>query len=199
MSRISEESLTHLQEQDWVLLENFFPESLLQDLLQRAQTLWSEGQFQAAKVGRGAEQQQATDIRSDWTHWVDLRDPIYSQLAQSIQGLQNDLNRSFYLGAQSFECHLARYSQGQFYERHIDQSPSQKNQPGARILSFVLYLNPNWNVGDGGELCLYHVSPEIRIEPRWGRLALFRADSVPHAVMKSFKDRWSLTGWFRRA
>jgi SM-20-related protein len=199
LSRISEESLSHLHEQEWLLLENFFPEETLQNLFQRAQNLWQEGAFLAAKVGRGSEQQQASEVRSDWTHWVDLKDPNYSQLAEQIESLQNDLNRHFYLGAQSFECHLARYSQGQFYDRHIDQSPSQKNQPGSRILSFVLYLNPNWNVGDGGELCLYHHSPEIRIEPRWGRLALFRADTVPHAVMKSLKDRWSLTGWFRRA
>ncbi|MGZ5280210.1 MAG: hypothetical protein ACXWC9_09720 [Pseudobdellovibrionaceae bacterium] len=29
-------------------------------------------------------------------------------------------------------------------------------------------------------------------------MVLFRSDTVPHAVMKSLKERWSLTGWFRR-
>ncbi len=181
------------------MLENFFPEAFLQSLLTRAQTLWQEGQFQAAKVGRGAQQQKAAEIRSDAILWLELEDPQWQDLRGEIDQLKRDLNETFYLGVQRFECHLARYAEGQFYDRHIDQSESGKNQPEARVLSFVLYLNPNWTPGDGGELCLFHKGPEIRIEPRWGRLMLFRSDTVPHAVMKSSRERWSLTGWFRRS
>ncbi len=198
MSRISEQSLAHLAERDWVLLEDYFPEALLQGLSKAADSLWQEGAFQAAKVGRSADQKTAASVRSDWTHWLDLKGPLHQELAVAIQDLQQELNRALYLGLQDFECHFARYSEGQFYERHIDQSPSKSPLHGERVISFVLYLNPSWQPGDGGELCLFHQDRETLIEPRWGRLMLFRSDTVPHAVMKSVKERWSLTGWFRR-
>jgi len=198
MSRISIETFQHLNDQDWVLIEGYFPEAVLQNLHQTARKLWQEGSFHAAKVGRSAEQKTETAIRSDWTSWIDLKTSAQQQLALDFANLQNELNRALYLGIQEFECHWARYNEGQFYDRHIDQSPSKSQLHGERVLSFVLYLNPNWQPGDGGELCLFHKDPEIRIEPRWGRIALFRSDTVPHAVMKSQKERWSLTGWFRR-
>jgi SM-20-related protein len=198
MSRISEQSLAHLAERDWVLLEDYFPEAQLQTLSKMAESLWHQGAFQAAKVGRSADQKLEASVRSDWTHWLDLKASENLELAVAIQHLQRELNQALYLGLQDFECHFARYSEGQFYARHIDQSPSKSSLHGERVISFVLYLNLNWQPGDGGELCLFHQDREMLIEPRWGRLMLFRSDTVPHAVMKSLKERWSLTGWFRR-
>jgi SM-20-related protein len=198
MSRISDESIQHLADQDWVLLENYFGATLTHELHAEAQRLWQNGAFRAAKVGRSSEQKTAFEIRNDWTHWVDLQMPDYQRLNQEIRALQSELNQKLYLGLQDFECHFARYGEGQFYERHVDQSATQSPLHGKRVLSFVLYLNPQWQAGDGGELCLFHQEPEIQVQPLWGRVALFRSDTVPHAVMKSKKERWSLTGWFRR-
>jgi SM-20-related protein len=198
MSRISDNSIQHLAEQDWVLLENYFSKDLTRELHLDAQRLWQKGAFQAAKVGRSSEQKKASEIRSDWTHWVDLHAATYQKLDREIQALQSNLNQKLYLGLQDFECHFARYGEGQFYDRHIDQSTSKSPLHGERVLSFVLYLNPNWQPGDGGELCLFHQETEIQIQPQWGRVILFRSDTVPHAVLMSKKERWSLTGWFRR-
>ena len=60
----------------------------------------------------------------------------------------------------------------------------------------VLYLNEAWQPGDGGELALYIDDKQYCIEPVAKRLLLFRSDKVPHEVLETHKDRYSLTGWF---
>src|SRR5690606_27096523 len=107
------------------------------------------------------------------------------------------LNHDFFLGLHRAEFHFARYDSGNGYARHMDQ---HRGQPHRRI-TLILYLTPGWREGDGGELCIYE--PEApdrerqRVEPRQGRLVLFRSELFPHAVLPARKPRWSLTGWFR--
>ena len=192
------ETLQKLNENHWVLVQNFFTEKELQHLKAEALRRWQKGEFQPAKVGRSQERQTAAEIRSDWISWMDLNLPEFDFFAQAVSQLQSDLNQNFYLGLQTFECHWARYAEGQFYKEHLDQSPVKSRLHGERVISFVLYLNENWQNGDGGELCLRHQPEEIRIQPRWGELVLFRSNTVPHAVLPSRTERWSLTGWFRR-
>lgn len=191
--------LEELPKQDWVVLPAYFSENELRDLKTEALRRWTEGHFQPAKVGRSQDQQIAHQIRNDWTSWVNLKDPIFSALFAKVTALTEHFNRNFFLGIREFECHFARYGEGQYYAEHIDQSPSSSPLHGERVVSFVLYLNENWRPGDGGELSLRLNNQETRIEPQWGHLALFLSDTVPHAVLPALKDRWSLTGWFRRS
>jgi SM-20-related protein len=192
--------LDHLGKEHWALGPAFFSETELQKLKALAFERWKNGQFEPAKVGRSQEQQRALQIRSDWTSWVDLKDPQLGWFSQRIDSLTSTLNQNFFLGLRELECHFARYAEGQFYEEHIDQSPQSSFLHGERVISFVLYLNENWQPGHGGELCLrIPEKPEICIEPRWGHLILFRSDTVPHAVLPATQERWSLTGWFRRS
>lgn len=192
------ETLQKLADDHWVLLENPFPDELLQFLKNEAQKSWDQGKFKAAKVGRSTEQQRAAEIRSDWTLWVDLNSEKMALLQAQINEIKNSLNQELYLGLQDFECHFARYAEGQFYDEHIDQPRLKSPLHGERVISFVLYLNQSWKPEDGGQLSLRHLSKEIQILPNWGQMVLFRSDTVPHAVLPAKRERWSLTGWFRR-
>jgi SM-20-related protein len=94
------------------------------------------------------------------------------------------------LGLKDFECHFAIYPENTFYKKHIDRF----QQNAHRVLSFVLYLNENWQKGDGGELGIYPDKEEHIVEPVAGRLILFRSE-ILHEVLLSHKERISLTGW----
>ena len=193
-----EQAMEQLSEKQWACLSHFFSEKELSQLKASAQTAWNQGQFAPAKVGRSAEQQRAQSIRSDSTLWLDLSDPNYAFLSHKIQALQSTLNQNFFLGLKEFECHFAHYSPGQFYDEHIDQARLQSPLHGERVISFVLYLNSNWSPEDGGQLSIRSQTPFVEIDPVEGRLVLFRSDTVPHAVRPATRERWSLTGWFRR-
>ncbi len=197
---ISCDTLDHLQSRQWAQVPDFFTEEELQSLKKSALLRWEKGLFQPAQVGRSQERQRAAQIRSDWTCWIDLQDPTLSFFSEKIAALMRELNQQFFLGIRSFECHFARYAEGQFYEEHIDQSSQASPLHGERVISFVLYLNENWQPGNGGELSIQFPGERaLQISPTWGNLVLFRSDTVPHAVLPSKTERWSLTGWFRRS
>lgn len=196
--KLSGENLHQLAEKHWVACDSAFEDAFLKTLKAIALHRWQNGQFHPAKVGRSQEQKEASEIRSDWTCWIDLEDPDFSDLKKEMDELRTFLNQNFFLGLEEFEGHLARYASGQFYDEHLDQPRLKSPLHGERVISFVLYLNENWQPDHGGELSLRISQPEIQIAPKWGRLLLFRSDSVPHAVMPARHERWSLTGWFRR-
>ncbi len=111
-----------------------------------------------------------------------------------IGGLQLYLNRNLMMGLSSFESHFALYSPGDFYERHLDAFSGPQN----RVLSIVLYLNPEWSPADGGELVLYGNDDSILAvhPPLLGSLAIFFSESFPHEVRTTHKARYSIAGWF---
>jgi len=71
-----------------------------------------------------------------------------------------------------------------------------------RKLSVVCYLNePDWKVGDGGELAIYLYADgreNIRtICPIPGRMVIFESQELEHEVMPAQRDRMSITGWLK--
>ena len=92
------------------------------------------------------------------------------------------------------------------YPRHVDNvsPPSVGGGSDYRKLTAILYLNPNWREGDGGELRLYlkdaggvaaaaaidggsdgNVDRYVDLSPVGGRLVLFWSDEVPHEVLEN--------------
>ncbi len=179
--------------------DDILPAALAQGLRREAQKRWESGCFRPATVGPTLAKRYDTDIRGDSICWLDPRDAqadVAGFQAWSA-GIQASLNREFFIGLKWLECHFACYGSGAGYTRHVDQHVASS----ARKISLVLYLNPDWQDGDGGELCIYDPqAPDTeiaRIAPRMGRLMLFRSDLIPHAVLPCSRTRWSLTGWFR--
>ena len=68
--------------------------------------------------------------------------------------------------------------------------------PNKRILTVLVYLNPDWEQGDGGEVMLlpFLGKPEI-IPPKFNRTVIFRSDTVLHRVLPSHKPRCCFTLW----
>ena len=81
---------------------------------------------------------------------------------------------------------------GGCFPLHFDNA----GPPSRRKLTCLVYLNPSWAEGDGGELELvpWLASP-VRIPPLGGRVVLFRSDLVLHRVLPSRVRRFCFTIW----
>jgi Rps23 Pro-64 3,4-dihydroxylase Tpa1-like proline 4-hydroxylase len=72
--------------------------------------------------------------------------------------------------------------------------PSLLSNSSCTATTCILYLNPEWVPGDGGELQLVpFLKRPVRIAPKHDRLAVFLSDRVLHRVLPANKERFCLT------
>ncbi len=186
-----------LVEQGWVVTNTWWPAELVRALAEEARSLWRAGKFHVAGVGRGPHYQVRPDIRGDFILWLEDIAPTPAQRAyrEEIERLRKALNEALFLGLQEFEAHYAVFPPGAFYRRHRDRFRTADE----RVISCILYLNPDWSESDGGALRIYDPAQgEVDVWPREGTFVLLRSDTVEHEVLPTRRERFSLTGWFRR-
>lgn len=156
-----------------------------------------EQRFRPARIiGKADQSSLQPTIRGDRILWLD--DSLAPEIFILLQNLQKALNQNLYLGLTHFECHFACYEPGQGYDTHVDQRQNTTGATSERVISFVLYLNSNWQAADGGQLEIQLKEDRLLVEPQGGTLVLFDSVQVPHQVLAAHRTRWSLTGWFRR-
>ncbi|GAA5133566.1 2OG-Fe(II) oxygenase [Thalassotalea piscium] len=177
------------------------PESLATLLLQHINTL-SDDQFKRAGIGRANDHMINDFIRLDEICWITGTSDAGTAWIKWAELLQTYLNRHLFLGLFSFESHFAHYAKGDFYKKHKDAFKGEGN----RVLSVVVYLNPNWSSEDGGELVIYDQNTsessllnnnKITVSPSFGTIVVFLSEDFPHEVLPAQRDRYSIAGWFR--
>ena len=110
------------------------------------------------------------------------------------------------LSNQSFNAKLAITSPGgSTYPLHVDNTLGVTGSPqdDSRKLTCIVYLNPDYEPGDGGELRLLLLNKEcLDLTPRGGRMVIFWSDEIPHEVLPTKPDsqeecfdRYALTIW----
>ena len=190
-----------IQEKGYAIVEDSLPASLLQSLLAHFQSLEAE-KFNRAGIGREGAFQVNGLVRTDEIHWLEGTHPATSAYFHWMEQLRVALNRRLFLGLFDYECHYAWYPEGAFYKTHFDTFRFDPLRGSStRVISSVLYLNPSWQAGDGGELVIYHPDQSGILEtiaPLFGRLVLFLSVDFPHEVLPVKAPRYSVTGWFRK-
>ncbi|XOV83507.1 MAG: 2OG-Fe(II) oxygenase [bacterium] len=179
-----------------------FPNVLDQDMLQTLSVLAQAQKFRRpARIGRRLNQRRNLQVRRDNIVWIDNSDPIQKSWLDWNAQLQLWLNRSLMMGLSFFESHYAYYAPNAFYAKHLDvfQGPNQQ-MLSERAVSLVLYLNPDWVPGHGGELVLYGRDEQVlaQIAPCMGTIALFNSADFVHEVLPTHVPRLSIAGWFHR-
>lgn len=198
MLELNEVQFTELSDRGWTLLNQPETQEFAQLFLAEAQNLHAQGLFQPAQVGTGGEKKRLEAIRSDETYWIDdwTTSELRLKFARRMEDLRRQLNQGLMLAVRRYEAHFAHYAPGSFYRKHIDQL----HQSSHRQITFLLYLS-DWKPGDGGELALYHRDNPATltqlIAPQQGNFLLFLSAHIPHEVLTTSHDRWSLSGWFR--
>ncbi|MGE5085928.1 MAG: 2OG-Fe(II) oxygenase [Bacillota bacterium] len=191
--------LEELAKKNWAISEEVFTPEFCRDLAHECQKLSERGQLQKASIGHGSSKILDNEIRGDFTLWLDEKSSssVQQSFLAALEQIRQELNRFFFLGLKRVECHFALYPPKAGYEKHIDNHRGLNH----RKITFVLYLNENWQSGDGGELSIYNPENDseviAQVIPRLGTLILFRSELFPHQVEKSAAFRMSLTGWFR--
>ncbi len=173
---------------------NFLSENCLRETQNNFDEIQSAGGFSRAGTGQNSDN-AVQKIRSDSTYWLDreTNSTAQTELWKKIDKLKQSFNRTLFLGITAFEGHYSSYSTGGFYQRHLDCF----RHDDTRIVSFVLYLNQNWQKSDGGCLRIYKGNSHTDIEPRGGTMVCFLSREAEHEVMKTHSARHSFTGWFK--
>lgn len=188
---ITDQHLSQLADQHYTTIDQFIS---LPELLTIAAHL-ADQKSTFKKAGVGTAHQYAIDkqVRGDYIRWIDPAGvpECLSPVMERIRQLMNFLNQTCFLGLRDIEAHLTYYPIGTRYARHLDQL--QLND--SRKITFIIYLNHEWQPADGGELMVYPPDGPISIAPVGGRLVLFRSNVLEHEVVQTHKERNSITGW----
>lgn len=194
-----------LATEGYVLIDDAFNTVFMTEMLNQIIAV-DANQFKLAGIGRAADFQTNRQIRSDQILWLDELRSENQNYFNWAEGLRLALNKKLFLGLFEYECMFAHYVVGAFYQKHMDafkpteNNLSNFNMGSNRKISTILYLNPNWQPEDGGELLMFHDDqdqPFLRVSPKFGRLLVFFSEEFPHEVLPTNKSRYSLTGWFR--
>lgn len=184
-----------LRERGFAICPNALPGPLAGYLRDHLAQMSGE-RFTRAGVGRQDAHTLNDFVRTDEICWINGDSAAGLAWLHWAAGLQRFLNRELLLGLFSFESHFAHYRPGDFYRKHRDAFQGEAN----RVLSLVVYLNPDWQLADGGELVLYtgdDAAASTKVLPGLGTVVLFLSEEFPHEVLSASRDRYSVAGWFR--
>lgn len=189
-----EQWVDHLAEHHFLVIDEFISEEELRDFQAYFQAQKAADALAKAGIGSQGQFQIKAEVRGDYIKWLDPeQDQAVRPFFDRIEVMMSQLNRYCYLSLRSAEFHLAHYPKGTFYKRHLDQFSTKSN----RLISVILYLNDQWQPGDGGELRLFLPEGEKTIAPIACRVAILRSNLVEHEVLETHKDRYSITGWLK--
>ena len=141
-----------LTERGYVVLPGAMPDEGWQRLRAEAEQLLAVGAFAAARIGRGVGEGALREsaVRGGSVCWLDTSMPAGTMFMRWMDGLRVSLNRALFLGLDSFEAHYAHYPIGASYGTHVDRH----RRTNTRVVSAVIYLNPDWPADAGGELVM---------------------------------------------
>jgi SM-20-related protein len=109
--------------------------------------------------------------------------------------LKDFLNQQLDLSLFSYEGYFSHYSPGGFCQKHNGASNKEKS----RQLSMITYLNPEWNMGYGGQLIICpQSSPDkiISVSPEISTLVVFMSEQCFHSVLPTWRDQYSIFGGY---
>lgn len=178
------------------MVDDFVDGGLLTQLRWRCSELQAAGALRPARVGRGANEKHAPEVRGDFIAWLQQPELDAEQrLLAKLDQLRGEINRALMAGLEDYQGHFAVYPNGAAYARHFDKLQGSD----LRAISAALYLNDAWSAEDGGQLRMYLGGGRSEdVLPVGGRLVAFLSDRFEHEVLPARRERMSFTGWFRR-
>jgi SM-20-related protein len=178
------------------VVENFIELSLSKHLISNLLMLHQNNLLVPAGVGNIQKLQHNQLIRKDIIYWLDRKNNnVYeNEFLTQIEAFISYLNESCYAGITGYEFHYSFYEKGAFYRKHLDQFQDNSS----RQFSLISYLNLDWKIEDGGEICIYQEENIQKISPTNGKTIFFKSNELVHEVLTTQKQRLSITGWLKR-
>ena len=202
---ISDAHVAALEAEDYVVIDGLFPR------IEELRAALNEAQYRKTM--------QSEAIRTDLVRWVAEDESVVGDTVRALKGLGDKFAPA--VGYECLDapsrCMVARYDRGG-YRTHLDHDPpsdddlywlwkSSREQSG-RVLTAILYLTDSEFDAclHGGCLRLFlgceagdasgETATSIRdVAPVPGRLVVFKARRVPHAVLETSRRRLALSCW----
>ncbi|KAF8934310.1 hypothetical protein BGZ47_010426 [Haplosporangium gracile] len=207
------DNANELFHQGYTILNNVLPLTTIQSVRQWATEMFKTGKMDKASGKHNEEDDpfREGNARGDYTIWVSPGSkflevsPELKECVDWFSGrLHEDLAKVVHLHGQA-EYQLAYYPpDSSHYERHRDSFPTDdKEDVDQRRVTAIVYFNPDWKQGNGGELRIFdkgmgdEEEKEIDIAPLAARCVVFLSGVMDHAVMPAFEERIALTSWYR--
>ena len=196
MNQVYEALIQNLLGNDFGSVDNWFSEEELSGLRKSLLNRYHAEEFKLAGIGNQINLQKDTTIRNDRILWLDKKEenPLEKVFFNRLDEFIEYLNHTCFTSIRDYEFHYAVYEEGSFYKKHVDQF----NNDPRRKYSFILYLNEDWDIEDGGELVIYKNGKHI-VKPHGGTIVFFSSANIEHEVLPAKKQRLSLTGWLKTA
>lgn len=177
------------------IADHFLSEALCVHLKENLTDLYNEKLLLAAGTGNNEKVAYDQLFRSDIIYWMDREhDNLYENAFFTLMdSFIAYLNETCYTGITHYEFHYTLYEKGSFYKRHTDQFRNNDS----RKYSMIMYLNSDWKITDGGELCVYPDGKSQNIAPQSGKTILFKSNELEHEVLITNTPRMSITGWLK--
>ena len=178
------------------VVENFISLPLRIQLAAHLHQLHIDKLLAPAGIGNIQKLQNNQAVRKDFIYWLDRKNnnPYETAFLVQIEAFISYLNESCYAGITGYEFHYSFYEKDAFYRKHLDQFQDNSS----RQFSLISYLNPEWKLEDGGELCVYQEKNIQKISPSGGTTVFFKSNELLHEVLVTNQPRLSITGWLKR-
>jgi SM-20-related protein len=175
--------------------ENFLTLKLAASLKVNLQDLFQKEQFHKAGIGDSDHLNHDKQLRSDQIYWLDRlhNNQFENQFFDLIDHFVSYLNSTCFTGITGYEFHYAFYEKGSFYKKHLDQFRTSSS----RAFSMIIYLNSEWKIADGGQLCVFHDNHTQLISPQNAKCVFFKSSELEHEVLLTNEPRLSITGWLK--
>ena len=227
--QITQQDIDSLSKKGYVIIPNFLPRELVDELRDDILQLRSGAAFKEAKIGQDSTNSLNKSIRIAETCFIGRNRPELTRITgdDSVRdrssGLYDILDNlcdnlvdlcwkesEAKLDKSLTELLYAYYPTGGFYRRHRDAIPNSASV--LRKYSLLLYLNrdgwsPEIDAGQlrihldgGGDELPANTEPNfIDVDPLGGTLVLFKSEIIPHEVLNTNSERFALVGWYNRA
>ncbi|KAL7519944.1 hypothetical protein ACHAWX_004698 [Stephanocyclus meneghinianus] len=226
---LTQEHIDTLSHKGYVVIPNFLPRDLVDELRDDILRLRSGGAFREAKIGQDSTNNLNKSIRIAETCFIGRNRPeliriigsdsirdresglydVLDGLCDSLSGICSKESEAR-LDNSLTELLYVYYPSGGFYRRHRDSIPNSASV--LRKYSLLLYLNkegwtPQTDAGQlrihldgGGDAVPDGVKPNfVDVDPLGGTLVLFKSELIPHEVLDTNSERFALVGWYNRA
>jgi len=192
--------LQGLRDQGWFASPELVPRTIAAQLREQLLLHKQAERLKPAQIGQGQQKRARPDVRGDSILWLDPENP--TELERDfwiwLGNLKNLMNQHLQLGLRSEEIHYAVYPPHTRYQKHKDSFEKDDD----RTLSFVLYLNEDWQPDFGGQIALYNEQnpdqKDAEIHPDFAQCVLFLSANIFHEVIFTNRERFSVTGWLKK-
>ena len=219
---LTPDAITQLRNNSFTVVDDFLPLDLANQLLSDANKLTSNGEFKQhyfqfggvalakpcvyemdLSALDGSSRMDDTINNKELGSWKDMIDTIGPSFVKQVDDLDKQFDDASTTSSTSMPelsldvntrpaIKIQLNTGGGSFPWHYDNP----GPPNMRALTCVVYLNPTWTEGDGGEIVLWpFLSKSTKIPPLHRRAVLFYSDRVLHRVLPSNKRRVCFTIW----